>query len=268
MRFLTVCFLFASVLLIACGTQKRIPYNYIENITDSTGKDTLKIFEPIIQKTDLLYIQVYTTGLNASHIDSQWNLPINPTISGTQSNIGLPGFLVDQQGNIEYPRIGRIHAEGLTKKQLAGEIRSKIIATGELVDSASNPNDPSVIIRFMNFRVNVLGEVGRPGTVSIPYEKVTILEAIGLAGDIPITGKKTNVKIVREVNGSREYGTIDLTSKNLFESPYYYLMQNDVVIVEPRKSKIRLNEQSIVAQRISLALTVITAAGILYNIFK
>jgi len=260
MRFLTVCFLFASVLLVACGTQKRVPYNYIENVTDSTGKDTLKIFEPIIQKTDLLFIQVYTTGPYASHIDSQWNLPINPTLSGTQSSIGLSGFLVDQQGNIEYPRIGTIHAEGLTKKQLADIIKSKI--------PPDQLNDPSVIIRFMNFRVNVLGEVGHPGVVSIPYEKVTILEAIGLAGDIPITGKKTNVKIIREINGTREYGTIDLTSKTLFESPYYYLAQNDMVIVEPRKSKIRLNEQSIVAQRITLALTVITAAGILYNIFK
>jgi polysaccharide export outer membrane protein len=260
MRFLIICLLFISVLLAACGTQKRIPYNYIENVADTTIKDSSKIFEPVIQKTDLLYIQVYTTTTLSLHTDSQWNLPINPAIGGTQNNVGLPGYLVDQEGNIEYPHIGIIHVEGLTKKQLSDLIKSKI-PPDEL-------KDPSVIIRFMNFRVLVLGEVGHPGVVSIPYEKVTIFEAIGLAGDIPITGKKTTVRVIREANGTREYGTIDLTSKDLFASPYYHLMQNDVVIVEPRKSKLRLTEQSIVAQRISLALTVITAAGILYNIFK
>jgi polysaccharide export outer membrane protein len=102
----------------------------------------------------------------------------------------------------------------------------------------------------------------------IPYERVTILEAIGLAGDIPLSGKKNTVRVVREINGNREIGTVDLTSKDLFESPYYYLMQNDVVYVEPRKSKLRLNDQSIVAQRISFALTLITSAALLYNIFK
>jgi polysaccharide export outer membrane protein len=260
MRFLTVCLLIISVLLMACGTQKKVPYNYIEDVTDSTGKDTLKIFEPIIQKNDQLYIQVYTTTLSASKIDSQWNLPINPALSGNQSTAGIGGYLVDQEGNIEYPHIGLLHVEGLTKKQVADLIKSRI-PPDEL-------KDPSIIIRFMNFRVNVLGEVGHPGVVSIPYEKVTILEAIGLAGDIPITGKKTTVHVVREANGTREFGTIDLTSKDLFDSPYYYLMQNDMVIVEPRKSKLRLNEQSIVAQRISFALTIITTAGILYNIFK
>jgi len=259
MRYLASCFIIFSVLLMSCATQKKIPYNYIENVTDTTGKDTLKIFEPIIQKGDQLFIQVYTTTLNSNQVDSQWNLPVNPSLGAQGTN--LTGFLVDQRGNFEYPKIGLLHAEGLTKQQLADLIKSKIVATDEL-------KDPNVVIRFMNFRVNVLGEVGRPGVVSIPYEKVSILEAIGLAGDIPITGKKNNVHIIREANGVREYGTIDLTTKDMFESPYYYLMQNDVVIVDPRKSKIRLNEQSIVAQRISLALTIITAAGILYNIFK
>jgi len=260
MRFLTICLLFISVLLIACGTQNKIPYNYIENVTDSTGKDTVKIFEPVIQKYDQLYIQVYTTELKSSRLDSQWNLPINPSLGGNQSSASLIGYLVDHEGNIEYPRLGILHVEGLTKKELAALIKSKI-PPGEL-------EDPSVFIRFMNFRVNVIGEVGHPGVVSVPYERVTILEALGLAGDIPITGKKTTVHVIRESNGTREYGMIDLTKKDLFESPYYYLMQNDVVIVEPRKSKLRLNEQSIVAQRISFALTIITTAGILYNIFK
>jgi len=143
---------------------------------------------------------------------------------------------------------------------LADNIKSKI------PDSALA--NPSVIVRFMNYRVTVLGEVGHAGTFEIPYEGVTILEALGLAGDIPLTGKKTNVRVIREMNGMREYGTIDLTSKDLFNSPYFHLMQNDIVVVEPRKSKLRSNEQSIVAQRIAFALTIVTSAGIIYSIFK
>src|SRR6185369_3146615 len=126
--------------------------------------------------------------------------------------------------------------------QLSDLIKSKIVADSAL-------SNPSVIVRFLNYRVTVLGEVGHAGVVNIPYERVTILEAIGLAGDIPLSGKKTTVKIIRQVNGDMEIGHIDLTSKDMFGSPYYYLMQNDVVIVEPRKSKLRLNDQSIVAQR-------------------
>jgi polysaccharide export outer membrane protein len=113
-----------------------------------------------------------------------------------------------------------------------------------------------------------LGEVGKPGTISIPFERVNILELIGLAGDIPLTGKKDHIRIIREVNGSRETGTIDLTSKEVFNSPYYYLKQNDILIVDPVKSKIRSTEQSIILQRITFALTFVTTAALLYNLFK
>jgi polysaccharide biosynthesis/export protein len=262
MRSLGICLLFISFVFVACESQKKVPYNYLENVSDSTGHEALKAFEPIIQKKDLLYIRVYTTTTASTVLDAQWNLP--PATSGgsgsSSGNSALDGFLVDEDGNIDYPHIGIIHAEGLTKKQLADNIKSKI-------PDSTLPN-PSVIVRFMNYRVTVLGEVGHAGTFEIPYEGVSILEAIGLAGDIPLTGKKTNVRVIREMNGMREYGTIDLTSKDLFNSPYFHLMQNDIVYVEPRKSKLRSNEQSIVAQRIAFALTIVTSAGIIYSIFK
>ncbi len=261
MRLLGICLLFSCFVFVACESQKKVPYNYLENVSDTTGHETLKVFEPIIQKKDLLYIRVYTTTTASSVTDPQWNLP--PATTGSNSSSGnsaLDGFLVDEEGNIEYPHIGIIHAEGLTKKQLADSIKSKI--------PDSSLANPSVIVRFMNYRVTVLGEVGHAGTFEIPYEGVSILEAIGLAGDIPLTGKKTNVRVIREINGFREYGTIDLTSRDLFNSPYFHLMQNDIVYVEPRKSKLRSNEQSIVAQRIAFALTIVTSAGIIYSIFK
>ena len=258
MRFLAFfAFILFSFLFISCNTQKKVPYNYLEGVTDTTGKDTIKTFEPLIQKYDLLSIQVYTSTTKSLETDALYNLPQVSTANASQTNL-QNGYLVDKNGDIEFPKLGTLHVEGLTKEQLTDLVKSKI----------TDLTNPSVIVRFLNYRITVLGEVGHAGVVNIPYERVTILEAIGLAGDIPLTGKKTTVKIIRKVNGNSEIGTIDLTSKDLFNSPYYYLAQNDIIIVEPRKSKLRLNDQSIIAQRISFALTLITSAALLYSIFK
>ena len=243
--------------MTSCTSQRKTTsYYYLENVTDTSGKNVVKDFEPVIQKNDLLSIQVYSAATDPK-VDALYNLA-NMT-SSTSSNLSLIGFLVDQNGNIEYPRIGLVHADGLTKQQLADTIKARL--SNELTN-------PSVIIRYLNFRITVLGEVGRAGTITIPYEKLTILEAIGLAGDIPFTGKKNSVRVIREVNGDRQIGTIDLTAKNLFESPYFYLQQNDVIIVDPTRARVKSNEETIVLQRITFALTFITTAALLYNLFK
>jgi len=114
----------------------------------------------------------------------------------------------------------------------------------------------------------VLGQVGHEGLLNFPGERLTILEAIGMAGGITDYGKKEDVRISREINGKREMGIIDLSSKDLFESPYYNMMQNDIVFVEPTSQKAKQADQSLVLQRISLALSLITAAAFIYNIFK
>ena len=123
-------------------------------------------------------------------------------------------------------------------------------------------------MRFLNYKITVLGEVMRPGSYSIPAERVTVLEALGLAGDIAVYGKRNTVKVIREINGNREIGTIDLTSKDLFESPYYNLLQNDIVIVEAKRSKARQADTQEVSQRLSLALGIITSIALIYNVFK
>jgi polysaccharide biosynthesis/export protein len=245
-----------ALFFASCHTQKNAYYYYLENVSDTSAKNAVRNFEPAIQKNDQLSIQVYSAATD-SKVDALYNL--SSANGNIASNPSLMGFLVDQRGNIEYPRIGILHAEGLTKQQLADTIKNRL--SGELTN-------PSVIIRFLNFRVTVLGEVGHGGTISIPYEKVTILEAIGLAGDIPYTGKKNSVRIIREVDGNRQIGTIDLTAKDVFDSPYFYLQQNDVVIVDPTRARVRSNEESIITQRITFALTFITTAALLYNIFK
>jgi Periplasmic protein involved in polysaccharide export len=248
-------FFFFLVLLASCGTQKRATYNYLEDIKDTSFKKGVYMTEPVIQKNDLLSIQVYSMSTDP-RADQLYNLPVN---SSSQGNTQLQGFLVDPRGNIEYPRLGTIHAEGLTKSELADTIKSRI--GDQLVK-------PTVMIRFINFRITVLGEVGAPGVLTIPTEHLTILEAIGMTGGVTQFGKIKEVKVLRENNGTRELGVLDLTSKEIFSSPYYQLQQNDVVLVDQTKYKLRQTEQQRVTTQLGFALSIITSIALLYNIFK
>ncbi|NOT52794.1 MAG: polysaccharide export protein [Chitinophagaceae bacterium] len=245
--------------LISCGTQKKAPY-YLENVKDSIPGD-VKTPDLRIQKNDLLSIQVYSASTKPELSDALYNLPCN-TSTGGASNANVCGFLVDANGDIEYPRLGTIHAEGMTKQELAIEVKKRLTQPVERL------KDPNVIIRFLNYKVTVLGQVAHEGIVEVLAERVTILEAIGLAGGITDYGKKDAVKVLREINGKREVGYVDLSSDSLFVSPYYNLMQNDVVTVEPTKQKRKQVDQAIVAQRITFALGLITSAAFIYNVFK
>jgi polysaccharide biosynthesis/export protein len=260
MKILRTVFLFTfSLYFISCGTQKKVPPPYyLDHVNDTTPKSQVKVPELRIQKDDWLSIQVISAS-TAEKVDALYNLPV----SGGSTNSPLAGgFLVDVKGNIEYPRLGTIRAEGLTKQELADVIKKKLTTPVEVL------RDPTVIIRFLNYKITVLGQVGREGVLTIPGEKVTVLEAIGLAGGITDYGKKDRIKVLREVNGEREVGYVDLTSDKLFESPYYNLLQNDVLFIEPTKQKQKLADQNQTTQRISLVLSIITAAALIYNIFK
>ena len=251
--------LFLSVYFFSCGTQQKLP-GYLENTIDTSGKGELKIPELHIQKNDLLSIQVYSLS-TLPQADEPFNLPCN-NASGGQTTASVCGFMVDINGNIEYPRLGIFHVEGLTKLELAAQIKKRLTEPKELL------KDPNVIIRFLNYKITVLGEVAHPGTINVPGERITILEAIGLSGDITLYGRKNTVKVIREVNNKIEIGLIDLSSKNLFESPYYNLMQNDVVMVEPSKQRIKSTDQALVQQKISFAVSIISAISVIYSIIR
>lgn len=256
MKFNSLLILLAvSVYLISCSTQKKIPY-YLENAIDTSGMEEVKIPDLRIQKNDLLSIHVYSLSTKPEVSDAIYNLPT--ATAGGQTG----GFLVDAFGNIEYPRLGTIHAEGLTKQELAAEIIKRLTQPVELLQG------PTVIIRFLSFKITLLGQLGREGVISVPGERINILEAIGLAGGITDYGKKNNIKVIRESNGKREIGLVDLTSKDVFQSPYYHLMQNDIVLVEPTKQKASQADQVVLAQRITFALSLITSAAFIFNIFK
>jgi polysaccharide export outer membrane protein len=249
-----------AVYFVSCTPQQKLP-GYLENVIDTSGKEEVKIPELRIQKNDLLSIQVYSLSTLPEKSDLIYNLPCNGA-SGGIATASVCGFMVDPNGNIEYPRLGIFHAEGLTKQELAEQIKKKL--TEPIVLLAS----PNVIIRFLNYKVTVLGEVAHPGTIPVPGERITILEAIGLSGDITPYGRKNSVKVIREVNNKREIGMIDLSSKNLFESPYYNLMQNDVVMVEPSQQKARQTDQALVQQRVGFAISIISSIAVIYSIIK
>jgi len=240
----------------SCKPQQKIPF-YLDQANDTSGKRLVKIPEMKIRKGDQLSIQIVSVSTDPQ-TDVLYNQPLSS--NSTQSGIA-PGYLVDENGNILHHRLGLIHAEGLTKRELAAEVRKRLIEPVELL------RDPSVVVRLLNFKITVLGEVGKEGLIDVPTEKINVFQAIGLAGGIPDYGKRDQVKIVREINGEQEIGYLDLTSKDIFDSPYYYLMQNDMLVIGSTKRKLRDEEQVRTFQKISYAFTLVTIATTIANIF-
>lgn len=256
MRLFFLSFTAVILLLLSSCRPQRAIYNYLEDMIDTSSKKDFYIAEPVIQKNDQLSIQITSSSLDLG-VDALYNQQMGGSMQGNQQQFF--GYLVDQKGNIELPRIGVIHVEGITKEQLADEIKTRL--KGLLTD-------PTVVIRFTNFRIIVIGEVGAPGVKTVGVENLTLLEALAMAGDITEFGKKKEVKILRENKGQRQLGIVDVTTTKMFESPYYQLQQNDVIMVEQTKYKVRQTEQQRVAQQLGFALTIITSIALLYNIFK
>ncbi len=179
-----------------------------------------------IQVDDLISIRVLALNAEAA-------APFNSDVNGggaanLQGNIARPlvGYLVDKNGYIDYPVIGRIRVSGLTTSQLKTLLVEKL---------KPYLNDPVVQVRFVNFRISVFGEVNSPGNFVLPNERITILDAISGAGDLTPYGNRNNILIIREYDGRREYGRFDLQDRSYLNSPFYYLKQNDIIYVEPNK---------------------------------
>lgn len=248
-----------SLLIIACLMQmtacSRKPVTYFQSNFDTSKYTSLAPTEVIIQKNDILSITVYSDDAGASAL---YNQPMVSSGSTSSAGITASGYLVSEQGDIQFQGIGRLHVEGLTKTGLSQLLDEK------LKDKLKNPY---YSIRFLNYRILVQGEVNHSGEISIPNERVTILEAIALAGDVTIYAKRDDVLLIRELNGKRDIVRLNLTDPNIFYSPYYYLKQNDLVIVQPSKRKPSATRQETI-QNISLAATLISIAGIIYSILK
>jgi polysaccharide export outer membrane protein len=254
LRLLILLFI-GTAIFSSCKTQQRA-FGYIENYSDTTIKDEVKYSEHIIQKDDLLSIFVVSDAADGGITDAMYNM--KNAGASEAADKAAQGYLVDNDGNIRFPRLGSIKALGLSKTQLSDIIQKRL-------DSVLT--NPTVIVRLLNFRVTMLGEVARPGSISMPGERLTILEAVGLSGDISIYGKKEDIVVIREVDGKVEYGKVDLSTKSIFQSPYFYLRQNDVVLINANKNKARLNDQ-VFNQRMNIAFSIINTIALLYNIFR
>jgi polysaccharide export outer membrane protein len=161
--------------------------------------------------------------------------------------LAIKGYIVDNEGNINFPNLGKVHLGGLTKNDAIDSLQKQI---STFVSDAVTVN-----IRFLNYRITVLGEVNRPGTYTVENEKITLLEALGLAGDLTIYGKRNNVLIYREEGGKLLFHRVDLTSSKVFESDYFFLQQNDLIYVQPNKAR---TGSSIYNQNLSVGMSLLS----------
>jgi polysaccharide biosynthesis/export protein len=209
---------------------------YFNGVNDRTISSNTPIPESLIQKNDLLSISVSSLNPEASAVFNSPNIS-NLAIPGSSGGNSASGYLVSTDGTIQFPILGSIKAAGMTKDQLRDSINNKLLDRKLLID-------PIVRVRFLNFRVTILGEVKNPAVVTVPNEKISLLEAIGLAGDLTIYARRDNVLVIREENGDKTIKRLDLNSNELLSSPYYYLKSNDVIYVEPNKSRVASTSRS------------------------
>lgn len=244
----------------SCVSNKKIAYFQDIQSIKSANLDSATVFvEPIIQPDDILSINIFTLNPQSGAIVNQAaaspSLGGNTNMSVTTQNTG---FLVDKNGEIELSLVGKLKVAGLTTYQARELIRDKV---------ADIYKKPNVQLRFANFKVSVLGEVNAPSAYTLPNEKVSILDALSLAGDLTIYGRRENVLIVRDNNGKKEFARLNLNSSNIFNSPFYYLKQNDVVYVEPNKRKVSATN-SAQLQTIGVIASVISVIVLAISSFK
>ena len=245
-----VCFLS----LCSCTSKQKIAYLQ-DYGTDSSAVATSELYDARIKPKDLLTITVNT-------FDKEASLPFNliyPTGSAvyTGSNAGestIQKYLVDNDGYIDFPVLGKIKVSDMTKNEVESSLKEKL--------KNYLKEEPVINVRMVNYKISVLGEVNRPNTYTITNEKVNVLEALALAGDLTIYGKRENVKLMRELSdGSRQVVQLDLTDSRLVNSPYFYLQQNDVLYVEPNKTKMRNSRYSALTGQVLSAVSVLVSVA-------
>jgi polysaccharide export outer membrane protein len=225
--------IFYSLILLvilnsSCSSYKDIPYFQDLDKTSATI-ETIENFSPLtIQPEDILGINVSSLNPEASAV---FNYNLNRVNGNNYDNsIDNPvvGYLVDQDGNIQIPLIGTMKVAGYTTSEISKKLQTNLL---------TYLKEPLVNIRLLNFKISVLGDVLNPGVFTVQNERITLPEALSLSGDLNITAIRTNVLLIREIEGERKFIPIDLTSKEIFDSPYFYLKNNDVIYVQPDKTK-------------------------------
>lgn len=246
--------IFFILFFSSCVSSRKVAY--FSDVKDSTLIISGEGLEPVIQRKDILSVSVSSLSNEATLIFNTPNLPVLPS-TYTSNSPQTAGYLVSQSGTIKFPMLGDVMAAGLTQKELENTI-SKLLITKKLLF------DPIVTIRYLNFRVTVLGEVNHPGVVLVPSEQINILEAIGEAGDLTIYGLRENVILVRQEGAKKLVMRLNLNSSDILKSPYFYLKTNDIIYVEPGKTKIASIDRTqqllpIIFSGISIIVVVLTS---------
>ena len=229
--FTNALFALVAVVLIApsCATKKDILY--FQNIDEVEPKAQTTQYEAVIKKDDRLNIIV--SGADKT-VTAPYNLTLgemnaNGMSTSTNPENATLSYLVDPEGNINFPILGTIHVEGMTRNQLVNYLQTEI---------GKDVKDPIVYVSIKNYKITVLGEVKAPGTYTMDSEKITLLQALGRAGDLNLTAEREGILLIREENGVARHYTIDLKSAELLNSPYFYLQQNDVIYVPASASRV------------------------------
>lgn len=220
--------LFIVIILSSCASRQDLVYFQDEPLPSAVFENPN--FEIHYKTDDLITIDISALDPEAA---KPFNLPVvtySDNIMLAQGNLKMQTYLINANGEIEFPVLGTIKLGGLTRSQATAYLKERLT---EYI------KDPIVNIRLVNFTISVLGEVNRPGTYNVQDERISVLEAIGLAGDLSIYGVRNNVLLIREVDGQKRFAKLDLTSINMVNSPTYYLEQNDIIYVEPNKAKVR-----------------------------
>ena len=247
----------------SCSSYQHIPYFQDLNKDKITTEEITNYHPLTIQPGDLLGIHFNSLNPKASDIFNYNLVRENGDSMGNGASPDRPaesaviGYLVDQKGNISLPLVGNMYVAGLTTTEIATKIKAKV---KDLL------SEPAITVRLMNFKVSVLGDVQHPGTFPVTDEKLTVTQALALAGDLNITGIRNNIFLIREISGKREYIPINLNSKETFTSPYYYLKNNDVIVVQPNREKAAVSGTGL--QKASIIVSALSILAILATQIK
>lgn len=249
------------VLCTSCASSKKVVY--LQDVVPLKQQDIEQKYEVYIHNDDLLAIMVNSKN---PELALPFNMPMVSYQLGSQSapQQRVLGYLVDTNGDIDFPILGKLHVAGLTRLQLTDMIKQRLIDE-DLI------KDPIVTVQFLNYKVSVMGEVNRPGSFNISGDRITLLEALSMAGDLTIYGRRDRVAVIREKDGKRTILMHDLRSSDIFNSPCYYLQQNDIVYVEPNKAKAgqsEINQNKSVGVWLSAASILVSIASLIVTLTK
>ncbi len=235
----------------SCSTYKNVPYFQDLDQANITREDINNYSPLTIQPGDIMAINVSSPSAGTEVFSYNLNR-ISGAVGDNSPQNTVIGFLVDLNGNINLPLIGQMKVAGLNTTSLADQLQTAL---------KTYFSKPIVNIRIINFKISVLGDVMKPDIYTVQNERITIPEALSLAGDLNITAIRNNILLIREINGKREFIPIDLNSKKLFESPYYYLKNHDVIYVTPNKTKVSSNNTA-GFQRASLIISALSVVAL------